>query len=208
MKRKPLRQTDDRMTPYQKHKSQWINCTRCHYHEKREKVCVMRGQIPCDILFIGEAPGVSEDSIGTPFIGPAGQLLDHIILSALGEDHGVRIAFTNLVGCIPIEVEDDKGKKSVEPDEESIEACQPRVEEFVKLCRPKVIVTVGKLSREWLEPGIKGNHDIPRSIPRIDIIHPSAMLRAPADQREQWERIARIRIAKCVRDYVSLDDKE
>jgi DNA polymerase len=39
--------------------------------------------VPCDVLFIGEAPGESEDAIGIPFIGPAGHLLGRIIDEAL-----------------------------------------------------------------------------------------------------------------------------
>ena len=39
----------------------------------------MRGSIPFNVLFVGEAPGESEDVLGFPFVGPAGKLLDHII---------------------------------------------------------------------------------------------------------------------------------
>ena len=42
---------------YMKHKEKWINCTRCELCENRKKVCLLRGKVPCDMLFVGEAPG-------------------------------------------------------------------------------------------------------------------------------------------------------
>jgi uracil-DNA glycosylase family 4 len=47
------------------------------------RVVLVRGSVPCDVLFIGEAPGQSEDVVGRPFVGPAGKLLDRIIEDAL-----------------------------------------------------------------------------------------------------------------------------
>lgn len=204
----------ERLTLYQRHKRDWIECTRCHYHTTRSNVVIMRGKMPCDVLFLGEAPGESEDAQGEPFVGPAGHLLDSIIDWAVPvREPEVRLAFTNLVGCYPVEREEEedkegtkkKGKKAKagEPDDEAIEACMPRVEEFVnRIARPKFIVCVGKLAKDWLEPGIKGNHDVPREIPRVHVTHPSAMLRAPAEQKDMWVRQARIRIMKACEEYL------
>jgi uracil-DNA glycosylase len=50
------------------------------------KVVLARGTLPCDVLFIGEGPGVSEDVTGRPFVGPAGSLLDHIVNTALAPE--------------------------------------------------------------------------------------------------------------------------
>lgn len=47
------------MTPFQRHVAQWTDCTRCPLHEGRRHVCLIRAQqVPCDVLFIGEAPGL------------------------------------------------------------------------------------------------------------------------------------------------------
>jgi uracil-DNA glycosylase len=62
-------------------------------------VVLCRGRLPCDVLFVGEAPGVSEDVLGRPFVGPAGKLLDTIVERAL--DGQYDCAMTNLVACIP-----------------------------------------------------------------------------------------------------------
>lgn len=178
----------------------WRECTACPLCEGRQKVVLARGQIPADVLFIGEAPGESEDCIGIPFCGPAGQLLDRIIDRAIPkkyvddatDPHGAmaevlegaplqyRIAFTNLVCCIP---RDEDGGKATEPGDESIQACSIRLIEFVEIANPRLIVCVGKLAKEWLDPGWKHSIKLERRVPMIDIVHPAAIIRANLAQQ-------------------------
>ena len=40
------------------------------------------GSLDADIVFIGEAPGKSEDEQGLPFVGAAGKFLDHMLSEA------------------------------------------------------------------------------------------------------------------------------
>jgi len=155
--------------------------------ETSHRVVLCRGTIPCDILFIGEAPGESEDTIGKPFIGPAGKLLDQIIQEAMKTtiDRGFTHAFTNLVGCIP---RDDDGGKATEPTPVEIIQCSRRLEEFVELCNPKLIVCVGKLSENWIQPttmGVKTKKHIIRSYSgkTVALTHPAAILRANIAQK-------------------------
>jgi len=136
-------------------------------------VCIARGSVPADVLFVGEAPGESEDTIGVPFIGPAGHLLDRIVSEGLPTH--LRKAFTNIVGCIP---RDENGEKWTEPDVDQIKACQPRLIEFVELCNPQMVVRVGRISQKWfpLKPFGVGERDkLPFKV--IDIVHPAAILR-------------------------------
>lgn len=172
---------------YSTHKKRWSGCTDCNLCEVRRKVVLARGQInPCDVLFIGEAPGEVEDIRGKPFVGPAGMLLDDIIEGARFEERGLRWAFTNLVACIP---KDSKGgKKITEPDKVSIKSCQERLCEFVKLAKPKAIVRVGKLVTKYVQNqsgfsdvnGIDGlvSWTPTGKIKFVDIVHPAAILRA------------------------------
>src|SRR3990167_8454442 len=39
------------------------------------------GNVDCQIMFIGEAPGAEEDRLGRPFVGRSGKLLDKMIES-------------------------------------------------------------------------------------------------------------------------------
>ncbi len=136
-----------------------------------------RGKIPCDLLFMGEAPGASEDVLGIPFIGPAGQLLDQIIDDAVDNhfefrDPGTRIAFTNLIACIP---KGEDGKKAGEPERGHIEACQSRLREFIEIAKPCAIVCVGLHSEKWIPKVWKGK--------TISIIHPAAIMRMDVSQQ-------------------------
>lgn len=128
-----------------------------------------RGNVPADILFIGEAPGQSEDVLGQPFVGPAGKLLDRQIAEAFGNCPGLdlRLCFTNLVCCIP---KDETNKKVGEPDKECITACEQRLIEFIYLCQPKLLVCVGDLAEKYAGWG--------SSAEVIKITHPAAILRA------------------------------
>ena len=164
------------VSPWQAHLNRWDNCQRCELATQRSKMCHARGSLPCDVLFIGEAPGESEDALGLPFKGPAGHLLDHIIRQGLPD--GVSYALTNLVACFPAEA---KKEKINEPPVEAIRACIPRLAEIVAMARPKLIVCVGQLAAKWVrreERLLKAD-----AIRRVDIVHPAAILRANVAQQ-------------------------
>lgn len=184
-------------TPFQSHYRRWANCQRCLLSKQRQRICLARGTVPCDVLFIGEAPGSSEDALGKPFCGPAGHLLDQIIEQSLGrtqidvygeDSWGLySYALTNLVACFPRQAK-DAGVN--EPPEEAIEACAPRLAEFVRLSRPKLIVLVGKLAEQW-------GPDQPAS---ISITHPAAILRMDVSQKGLAVQRAVVTIADAVEE--------
>jgi len=161
----------------------------------RKKVVLAKGKLPCDVLFIGEAPGASEDILGRPFVGPAGHLLDMAINSALRVEEWrkhspIRLGFTNLIACVPKELiyeelEDGEpgdfigvGSKIPEPDKEYIEACAPRLQEFYEIASPTKVVCVGKLAEKWapkiLDVAIEDT---------IGVMHPAAILRMDISQK-------------------------
>ena len=168
------------MTPYQNHAARWRDCRRCELACQRSKIVLLRGSVPCDVLFVGEAPGASEDALGIPFVGPAGQLLDRIVEDAIPKfpppepDPRFRWAFTNLVACFPRKA---KETDDHQPPPASIQACGERLRELVAVCKPKLLVCVGTLARDWLDPKRRGSIklDVPRT---ISIDHPSFILRS------------------------------
>jgi uracil-DNA glycosylase len=228
-------------------------------------VVLARGRIPAPILLCGEAPGVSEDVLGSPFIGPAGKLLDHILARAI--DGQFDYCLTNLVGCIPrvpppvvvnmrkseydvrIDRQSEWGNPFVigkdgtrsevidkyadwlpmqlklvgklqslagkrlgcycypqpchgdvivklfsevigndkvsEPPEESIKTCSERLAEFISICKPKLIVMVGKLADKWV-PRVTEQIERRRgekAVQWASITHPAAILRMDVSQR-------------------------
>lgn len=157
------------MTPYQKHCKKWKACVRCNLCNSRNSIVLARGKVPSEILFIGEAPGRSEDVLGAPFVGPAGKQLDEMIEQAIDAQYDY--AITNLIACIPL---DDEGGKTAEPPKVSILACKPRLQEFVSLVKPKLIVLVGKLAAK---------HASLSDYRTIQIMHPAGILRLDISQK-------------------------
>lgn len=164
-------------SPWEKHKGDWLTCTRCFLHEMRERVVLAKGKIPCDVLFVGEAPGVSEDVVGLPFVGPTGKLLDSIIDAALQDlNHelaGVgkpplRLAFTNVVGCIP---NLGDGGKAKDPPYDCVRACRPRLEEIVRIAAPRLLVAVGSLAEQE-------TRELLPNAGFVSIVHPAFILRS------------------------------
>jgi uracil-DNA glycosylase family 4 len=175
------------MTPWQQHVEKWSTCTDCDACRNRNKVVLFRGSIPNSILFVGEAPGPSENSIGKVFCGPAGKLLDELIEKAFEGRQNVKYGLTNLVACLP---QGDERRKFGEPTDDSIKACQPRLVECIELCQPKVIIAVGKLAEKWLPKITK--------VKIVPIIHPAAILRCDLSQRG----LAELRTVTTLRDVV------
>lgn len=191
------------MTRFQLHKRRWENCTDCPLCEGRQQVVLFRGSVPCDVLFCGEAPGQSEDVIGTPFVGPAGYLLDEIVKSAMPVDPDndgevpqtkidLRLGYTNLIACLPL---DETGSKVKEPPEESIKKCSDRLLEIVGICRPKLIVSVGKLPEKWLKKILFNDPESDLSANTVTIVHPAAILRAEVAQQTLLVRQAVVTLA-------------
>lgn len=168
------------MSRWSNHVAKWSTCTLCPLHETRHNVVLARGSLPCDVLFVGEAPGPGEDMLGKPFVGPAGKLLDRMIREvhrSMPQTEKLRLAFTNLVACIPIDIEE--GGKFAEPPKESIEECAPRLLGLVEIAKPRLIVRTGVLAKKWVYKIIKG----PANYAFVDIVHPAAILRADISQR-------------------------
>lgn len=157
------------MTPLQLFVEKWTPCVRCGLSQTRTRIVLGKGCVPCDVLFIGKAPGMSEDTLGEPFSGPDGKLLDRIVAEAVPDN--LRCGYTNLVCCLPRHcgVIDD-------PEPEEVRACRTRLTEFVSLCRPKLIVMVGKVAAEWLDPHWKDGIKFDEYVPMVEIIHPVSIV--------------------------------
>lgn len=147
----PKKSVEPQVKTYKEHQAKWKDCVNCDLCASRQKVVFLRGTIPCEVLFIAEAPGFSEDVIGKPMVGPAGKLMDHIIeqVSKTIAPSTVSWAITNLVSCIPL---GDDGAKTAEPSDESIHECSKKLYELITIAKPKAIIFVGKLAAKHVSP--------------------------------------------------------
>lgn len=195
------------MSPFKCFLQKWAQGCGTESCQRANNVVFSRGKVPCHVLFVGEAPGESEDTCGVPFIGPAGRLLDQIIRKSIPDPDVVRYAITNLVCCIPRNP--DEGGKAAEPLPEDITSCAPRLREFVTLCNPKLIVAVGSLARDWLDPKLRGSvwTDMENGrkhpgalLPQVHIVHPAALLRQNIAQRGLSIQRCEITVANAVEE--------
>jgi uracil-DNA glycosylase family 4 len=173
------------MNRYQLLVEDWKDCRRCDLAATRKRVVFGRGKLPADVVFIGEAPGPSEDVTGKAFDGPAGDKFDELIHRAWGvkwsEDYApMRLFFTNLVGCIPWLPDRSKWEA---PDHDAVMACKPRLEALVEMAAPRLIVFVGRPAREYLDQTWRDAPRLPAGVPAVEIKHPSAVLRAQTANR-------------------------
>ena len=118
---------------YQDLKSEALKCNSCHLREGCTQVVMGEGAIDKKIMFIGEAPGATEDKKGRPFVGRAGSLLNKI-LSAVNIKRK-NIYISNIIKCRPPE--------NRKPTVSEAKKCSPILKAEFELINPKVIVTLG-----------------------------------------------------------------
>jgi len=109
-------------------------CPLCKLARTRKNAVPGEGQISAKIMFIGEAPGRSEDEKGKPFVGAAGRILDDLLQKAGIERSQVFI--TNIVKCRP--------PNNRVPKEDELIACRPYLDRQIALIKPKVICILGR----------------------------------------------------------------
>ena len=109
-------------------------CPLCKLARTRKNAVPGEGQISAKIMFIGEAPGRSEDEKGKPFVGAAGRILDDLLKKAGIERSQVFI--TNIVKCRP--------PNNRVPEEDELIACRPYLDRQIALIKPKVICILGR----------------------------------------------------------------
>ena len=110
-----------------------VECT-CELKKTATQAVPGNGNADAEIVFIGEAPGKSEDQKGVPFVGAAGKFLDEM-LSAINlkrED----IYITNIVKYRP------PNNRDPLPEEKS--ACRQWLLDELKIISPKLIIFLGR----------------------------------------------------------------
>jgi uracil-DNA glycosylase family 4 len=156
-------------------------CVRCaDLARSRRTVVFGAGNADADLMFVGEAPGASEDEQGLPFVGRAGRLLDTL----LGEIGIARpdVFIANVLMCRP------PGNRDPLPGE--IESCQRYLFRKVELIEPRVVCTLGNFATKLLRGDptgitrVRGRPEIiavgRRAVRIYPIYHPAAALRTPA----------------------------
>src|SRR3954453_3448172 len=151
----------------------------CPLAATRTHVVFGMGNADADLMFVGEAPGATEDQVGKPFVGRAGKLLDQL-LEEIGLSRG-EVFVANILKCRP------PGNRDPLPEE--IEECMPHLMRQIQLIEPRVIATLGNYATKSITGspvGITRCCGRPqerelggRDVTIYPLFHPAAALRTP-----------------------------
>ena len=156
-------------------------CRKCGIGATRRNAVYGEGDPCAKLMVVGEGPGETEDKLGRPFVGRAGELLDKMLLSVDLPREDVYIC--NTVKCRPTL---DNGHRLANraPTPEEMRNCRPYLDEQIDIIRPRVILALGapaaksfmgdkfsitKQRGQWF--------DGPSGVPVIATFHPAYILR-------------------------------
>jgi uracil-DNA glycosylase family protein len=156
-------------------------CRKCEIGATRRNAVFGEGDPCAALMVVGEGPGETEDKLGRPFVGRAGELLDRMLLSIDLPREDVFIC--NTVKCRPtLDTGQRLANRPPSPDE--MRNCRPYLDEQIGIVRPRVILALGapaaksfmgerfsitKQRGQWFEG--------PEGIPTIATFHPAYILR-------------------------------
>lgn len=146
-----------------------------------------RGRPDAPLMIIGEGPGAEEDTLGQPFVGRSGRLLDRMLAAAGLAD---QVFISNTVFWRP------PGNRTPGPDEQRV--CAPFVERAFALVRPRSVLLLGAAAARSVlrvEEGVmklRGHWHhwrLPESAieaPVMTTLHPAFLLRQPQAKGAVW----------------------
>ncbi|HEX5760687.1 MAG TPA: uracil-DNA glycosylase family protein [Thermoanaerobaculia bacterium] len=179
-------------------------CTACDLYKWATQAVLGAGPRPARAMLVGEQPGDQEDLQGKPFVGPAGRVLDEVLVEAGIPRDAVFV--TNAVKHFKFVVRsrvarppdgrlsaraqgsEPRGKRRLhqKPTLGEVRACRPWLEAEIELVHPEGIVCLGATAAQ----GFLGSafritrergrfFDTPYARWVTATLHPSAILRMP-----------------------------
>ncbi len=167
----------------------------CPLKAGANKTVVHDGVHGAPLMVIGEGAGGTEDEVGLPFVGKAGQLLDRM-LAAIGVSRETNAFITNVTYWRP------PGNRNPEPEELAV--CRPFVDRMIELGTPRLIIAAGAVPAQSLIGTSTGimklrgkavTYMTPGgySAPLVPVLHPAYLLRRPVDKSRAWRDLLLVR---------------
>ncbi|MEW5809782.1 MAG: UdgX family uracil-DNA binding protein [Actinomycetota bacterium] len=173
-------------------------CRGCDLFEHATQTVFGEGPAGAKLMLVGEQPGDQEDRSGEPFVGPAGRLLDKALQEAAIDREPLYV--TNAVKHFKF-VPAERGTRRIHktPSRTEVVSCRPWLLAELQAVTPQVIVCLGATAAKALlgndfrltahrgevlklSDGDTGAESDPAVVATL---HPSAVLRGPADAREE-----------------------
>jgi len=178
-------------------------CHRCPLYEPATQTVFGEGPAGAAVMFLGEQPGDQEDTIGRPFVGPAGQMMDRAMEEA-GIDRRT-VYVTNAVKHFKFT---PRGKRRIHqtPETPEIQACAFWLDVERAQVRPRLLVLMGATAaRAVLRRAVTISRERGRPIEMEDgqtvfvTVHPSFLLRVPDAAAKAREYAAFVHDLKTIR---------
>jgi uracil-DNA glycosylase len=164
------------------------DCRACPLYRHATQAVFGEGPRGATMMLVGEEPGDQEDRQARPFVGSAGRLLDDC-LAAVGLERR-ELWLTNAVKHFKFEA---RGKRRIhkKPTLTEVQACFPWLEAELEKVAPEMILCLGATAtRALLGPEVRVVRDRGKIFTNrwaswvMPTYHPSALLRAPDENRE------------------------
>ncbi len=177
-------------------------CQRCPLYEPATQTVFGEGPAGAFAMFLGEQPGDQEDTIGRPFVGPAGQMMDRAMEEA-GIDRRT-VYVTNSVKHFKFT---PRGKRRIHqtPETPEIQACAFWLDKERSQVRPRLLVLMGgTAARAVLRRPVTIGRERGRPFQLPDgqtvfvTVHPSFLLRVPDPAAKAREYAAFVQDLKSV----------
>ena len=148
-------------------------CSECKLNKFRYRIAFGRGDVPCDLLILCEAPGNTENQTGKACTGQSGQLLDSLLTEAKIKKI-VRVYRMYTVLCRP---SDSRLGAYREPEPDEVLACMQNIKKLVDVAKPKAIILSSKTAQRFY------GSEFPDA---LHIMHPSALVRTGSFASPHW----------------------
>ncbi len=168
-------------------------CRKCQIGYERRNNVYGEGSPCARLMVVGEGPGETEDLLGRPFVGRAGELLDKMLAAIDLPREDVYIC--NTVKCRPTLHENGKLRNRA-PTPHEMENCRPYLDEQIEIIAPAVILALGApAAKSFLGNAFaitKGRgrwYDGPNGVPLMVTFHPAYVLRQGGTALTETKRL-------------------
>lgn len=177
-------------------------CRKCQIGYDRRNNVYGEGDPCARLMLVGEGPGETEDLLGRPFVGRAGELLDKMLAAIDLPREDVFIC--NTVKCRPT-LHDGGKLRNRAPTPHEMANCRPYLDEQIEIIGPEIILALGApAAKSFLGPDFaitKGRgrwYEGPNGIPLMVTFHPAYVLRQGGmalteTKRQVWSDLKQIR---------------
>jgi uracil-DNA glycosylase family protein len=168
-------------------------CRRCAIGSTRTQSVFGEGDPCAALMVVGEGPGETEDKLGRPFVGRAGELLDKMLAAIDLPREDVFIC--NTVKCRPT-FDDGKRLRNRAPDPLEMNNCRPHLNLQIEIIRPRIILALGApaaksfMGEKFSITRGRGQwYEGPNGIPTIATFHPAYILRQTGGELTAMKRL-------------------